>query len=151
MREAIGHTYVLGIVITFVAIFTIIFASSISYTKAFKARNRIISIIERNADTLLQENFNKHFNDVVITEIDKTLSEVGYRVVGNQGYQTCENHSGGTLINGRSNYRYCLYQHTTPKGTYYSVVAYMYFEFPVIGSNIEIPIYGETKLLYQLK
>jgi hypothetical protein len=148
MREAVGHAYILGTVITFMAIFIIIFASSIGYTSAFKARNRIISIIERDADTMPKEKFDMK---KVVPDIDKVLGEIGYQVTGNYGYQTCDNKHGGIAINERSNYRYCLYQHTTPKGIYYSVVAYMYFEFPIIGTNIEIPIYGETKLLYQLK
>jgi len=68
MREAIGNTYIVGVVITFMSIFIIIFAGSIGYSKASKARNRIISIIERTADITPEEKFdmNKVISDILI-------------------------------------------------------------------------------------
>ncbi len=146
MREAVGNTYMLGVVITFLAIFIIVFAGSIGYSKAFKARNQIVAIIERTADTTSAAKFDIN---KIIPKINTALSDVGYRVVTGI-YQDCPTVNGQAAINTISAYRYCLYLHTTPKGNYYSVIAYMYFEFPIIGSNIELPIYGETKLLYQL-
>ena len=45
MREAIGSTWLIGIVVTFIAIFSGFLAYSISYTKAFRVKNEIIKLI----------------------------------------------------------------------------------------------------------
>ena len=48
MKEAFGNTAITTIVITFMAILILILASSSSYSKASKVRNRIIEMIENN-------------------------------------------------------------------------------------------------------
>ena len=44
MREAIAGTWLFGIVITFIVMFTSFLAYSISYTKAFNLKNEIYLI-----------------------------------------------------------------------------------------------------------
>ena len=48
MRESIGGTWLVGIVIVFIVIFTSYLALSVNYSKAFKVKNGIIEIIEEN-------------------------------------------------------------------------------------------------------
>ena len=48
MKEAIGNAFIFGLVITFIGIFILFFATSTSYTKAFKVKNKIIEIIEKH-------------------------------------------------------------------------------------------------------
>ena len=48
MREAIGGTWLFGIVILFIALFASFLAYSISYTRAFNTKNEIINLIERS-------------------------------------------------------------------------------------------------------
>ena len=48
MRESIGGTWLFGIVIVFIALFSAFLAYSISYTRAFNVKNEIINYIERN-------------------------------------------------------------------------------------------------------
>lgn len=48
MRESIGGTWLISIVITFIALFAAFLAYAISYTKAFNAKNYIINLIERS-------------------------------------------------------------------------------------------------------
>ena len=45
MREARGGTWLFGIVILFIALFSAFLAYSVSYTKAFNTKNEIINII----------------------------------------------------------------------------------------------------------
>ena len=45
MRESIGGTWLISIVITFIALFAAFLAYAISYTKAFNAKNYIINLI----------------------------------------------------------------------------------------------------------
>ena len=48
MRESIGGTWLFGIVITFIALFSSFLAYSISYTRAFNMKSEILNIIERD-------------------------------------------------------------------------------------------------------
>ena len=48
MKEAIGNSFITIIVITFMSVLILILASSSSYSKAAKVRNRIIEMIENN-------------------------------------------------------------------------------------------------------
>lgn len=142
MREAVGNTFIVGIIITFVIVFIVLFATSTSYTKAYKIKNRMIDIIESNGGVTAQ----------TYTEIDEFLGSIGYRV--NVSGQSCPTRHQGTLVNGgrSSGYRYCIYEFGSSgtnenRGSYYGVTAYMYFDVPVLSTLLEMPVYGETKFL----
>lgn len=143
MRESMGNAFIFNIVITFVAIIIALLVGSLSYSKAFKVKNRIVSVIEK------YESYNTTARD----EIETALASIGYRINPN-GIQNCPPREGGTAINViNSNYRYCVYQYdtgTTGKGRYYGVTTYMHFDIPIIGQFIEFPIYGETKIVYDI-
>ena len=47
MREAIGGTWLTQLIIIFMLIFVAFLALSLNYTKAFKVKNEILSIIEK--------------------------------------------------------------------------------------------------------
>ena len=55
MKAALGNAFIFGLVITFIGIFILFFATSTSYTKAFKVKNKIIEIIEKHSDILNSE------------------------------------------------------------------------------------------------
>lgn len=143
MREAVGQALFINIILVFVVIFIILFASSTNYTKAFKVKNKIISIIEEN----------NGYDSLAKDQINTYLGNIGYRISRN-GCNNNDKHyknSKSVLINTGSNYKYCVEKVTTTKDgaeqTFYGVTAYMYYELPIISSMIEIPIYGETKTL----
>ena len=48
MRESIGGTWLFGIVITFIALFSAFLSYAISYTKAFNLKSEILNMIERS-------------------------------------------------------------------------------------------------------
>ena len=47
MRQAIGSTWVLQLVIIFMLIFVAFLALSINYTKAFRVKNELVTMIEK--------------------------------------------------------------------------------------------------------
>lgn len=152
MREAIGTTYVLNFIIVFFVIFIAFFVGSMVYTKAFKVKNKIIDIIEYyDGDVVDGSNSLK---SVPLTDINNKLGSIGYRIANNN-QNNCNNNrftdKGGQIVNkGNSNYRYCIYKFKENRGTYYGVVTYMYFEIPIIGAKLELPIYGETRTFIKL-
>ena len=48
MKESIGGTWLIGIVALFIVLFSAFMAYSINYTKAFRAKNSIIDLIEQS-------------------------------------------------------------------------------------------------------
>lgn len=143
MRESIGNALIFNIIIIFIALAIALLVGSLSYSKAFKVKNRIIEIIEKY----------EKYDAQVRVEIEEMLSSIGYRV-NKGGYQSCPYKEGAVIMNVlNSSYRYCIYQYDTGykgKGRYYGVLVYMYFDIPIIDSKLEFPVYGETKIIYDI-
>lgn len=158
MKESIGNAFIFYIVIIFVFIFIALFVGSTSYTKAFKVKNKIISIIEKYNDNPEAISDNGNLNPEVKQEINDNLLGIGYRIKKAGEKNSCityfnrhyPNQTASNYIianTGEGNYDYCVAKFSTTKGNYYAVIAYMYIDIPVIGSKISIPIYGETKVM----
>lgn len=135
MREALGNTFIVNIVILFIVIFVFLFVGSISYTKAFKIKNKIVNYIEDSGS----------FDKKTQERIAEMLKGTGYRVVA--GNPKCNSRGGEVLTKEAGNYRYCVVKFENEKGTYYGVTTYLYFDFPIINSLLEFPVYGETKVI----
>ena len=141
MREAIGTSYIFSIVIAFIGIIFLILIGSLSYSKAFKVKTKIIDIIEKN---------NGYDDNAVRTEIDNYLKTAGYTVTKANNRGTCSTVNGKEAINTIKNYDYCVYRFKTVKGYYYHVTVFISFDIPVISSYLKIPVSGETRVIYDL-
>lgn len=140
MKSATGNTLLINIIITFLVIVLAILVASITYTKAFRVKNRIIDIIES-----YEGDFHNK-GDNIIGEINSSLNSVGYKISTNN---RCANREGATLITTGSNYHYCIYEYITSRGSYYGVTAYMYLDIPAVGSYLKLPVRGQTKVFYK--
>ena len=47
-------------------------------------------------------------------------------------------------------YNYCVYEYADniKKGRYYGVTVFINFDIPLVGNYINIPVYGETRIIY---
>lgn len=144
MRQAVGSAFILNLVIVFITLMMLVFVGSISYSKSYKVKNRIINIIEDN----------KGYNDNTISEIETFMSNIGYQI---SNTATCKEPNKNSkqiypTSDLKTGYRYCIFE--TPvdnsDGVYYTVVTFMKFDFPVIGNFVEFPVKGETKVLSNL-
>ena len=146
MNEAIGNSFVLGVVLFFVAVFGVFFATSTAYTKAFKVKNKIVELIEKYDDILgVDAATGTKLDGNLEQEINTILGEIGYRVSTGVNYN-CPVRNGQDALYKGTNYAYCIYKYQTVKGYYYGVATYMYFQIPVIGVELKFPVYGETKI-----
>lgn len=142
MREAIGNSYIFSIVIALIGIIFLILIGSLSYSKAFKVKTRIIEIIEKNSG---------YNEENIKMEIDNYLKTVGYTVTKSSNSGKCVELNGTKAINTKSkNYDYCIYRFNTVKGPYYHVTVFISFDIPVISSYLRIPVSGETRVIYEL-
>lgn len=162
MRESIGGTWLIGIVALFIVLFSAFMAYSINYTKAFRAKNGIIDLIEQNEGYTFYNGSN--IDNMTQEQLmnDSSVQAKAYALVKSMGYDygsksenkvVCNNDgtiSDATKIDAA--YQpggYCVYRFCNSDGTYrYKVVTYVMMKFPVINFGITVPIKGETKTLY---
>lgn len=87
MREAIGGTWLFGIVITFIALFASFLAYSISYTRAFNMKSEILNIIERSEGfTLVSDGKNvESMTDEQLALDDSAEAQI-YSLIKSYGY-----------------------------------------------------------------
>ena len=48
MRDAVGGTFMIKLLLIFLAVYTIFIAVALNYAKAFRVKNKILNIIEQN-------------------------------------------------------------------------------------------------------
>lgn len=138
MKAATGNALLMNVIIIFLVVVLSLIVTSISYTKAYRVKNRIIEIIE---------DYNGNFaGGNIMTQINSSLTSIGYRHNNGKQCPTLDNLSADYA---GSDYLYCIYTYNSDRGKYYKVIAYMYLDLPIIGSYLNFPIYGETKVFYE--
>ena len=150
MREAIGSTWLTGIIITFIAIFSGFLAYSISYTKAFKVKNTVLSIIENKEGFYTSPYDLRNISESALKDDTTTEAEI-FKYIKSLGYNYTmfDNKSNpckeGELMEGG----YCLIKYCPENGgVYYKVTSYISLSLPIINLGINIPVTGETKSMY---
>ena len=154
MREAIGSTWLTGIIITFIAIFSGFLAYSISYTKAFRVKNEIINIIENNEGFTETNKDLRNMSDTALNE-DKNTDAKIFKFIKSVGYNYSMFDNKSNPCDKDSQLKeggYCLIKYCVNNGdsikTYYKVTSYISLSIPVINVGVNIPISGETKSMY---
>lgn len=150
MRGAIGNAWVMNIVITFIIITVAFLVGSISYTKAFKIKTKVVDLVEKhNGD--FSASYTGTDRSILLNEIELFLGQTGYRVTPNS---KCSKKDKATLVGTTTNYDLCIYKYdddgnSTYRGSYYEVTVYMYFDVPIIGDVLKIPVSGQTSTMFQ--
>ena len=163
MKESIGGTWLIGIVALFIVLFSAFMAYSINYTKAFRAKNSVIDLIEQsegytfyNESTPIENLTDEQLRSNASTEAQ------AYAIVKSVGYDFGSKSKNKVVCNNDGTISevtkiddayqpggFCVYRiKNTDGSTRYKVVTYVMMKFPVINFGISIPIKGETKTLY---
>lgn len=149
MKESISTSLLFSAVIIIIGLCAFVSVSVLSYSKTYKIKNRMIEIIEK---------YGEYNNGAVKDDIDTFLKDSGYPVLTENF--SCPTGRGEALegmsatdtgleaINNIDNYKYCIYRYKTSKGYYYSVVAYVSYEIPLISDfvSVHFPVYGDTRI-----
>ena len=155
MRESLGGSMLLNLVIIFAGLVIIFFVSILSYSKAYRVKNRIIEIIEKYGT---YEKIDANGINIITKELNADLSAAGYETSLPKKCNAIRNRLvdekyGETLssnLNKTNGYDYCVFEMKNSEnstGKYYVVVAFIRFEVPIIGDLLTFPVYGETKIL----
>ncbi|MDD2434721.1 MAG: hypothetical protein PHO63_00510 [Bacilli bacterium] len=137
MRESIANTYIFNLIILFIGIIIVVLVGSLSYSKTFKIKNRIVSIIEDH----------RGFDRDAQMEVAGYLQKAGYVTRRNPN---CPDRDGFSEGWRNTDFNVCIYRYDIARGYYYHVVVFISFEIPVIGNILEFPLSGETKMIFDL-
>ena len=144
MREAIGGTWLFGLVITFIVFFASFLAISINYSKAFNVKNNILDIISKYEGN----------NCNARRAIGDYLSDIGYLVPGNCDDYTPYDNRGNEILTSNKGF-FCIKKETLNVGTdavvekdYYQVKVFFKFDLPMLGDLTTFNVKGETEAIY---
>lgn len=138
MKESISSTFLYNIIIIFIVIVFAILAATLTYYKAFKVNTRIINSIEKF----------EGYNDLAISEINNTLTTVGYMTKEN--HKCPDEKNDGILQPEDNNFRYCVYYFSDGDRNYsYGVITYITIDIPVVNLFLQIPIYTKSNLIFK--
>jgi len=132
MREAIGGTLLIQLVMFFIVIYVCFLAVAINYSITFRVKNQVINLIES------YEGY-----DLAKPKIEEYIASVGYYRASDANFSHSSSCNGGQYYNG-----YCIQQLASDRGTYYKVTTYVSFDFPIIGEIMNFPVSGETRVIY---
>jgi hypothetical protein len=146
MRETIGSTWIFQIVIVFILLFASYLALTINYSKSFKVKNEVVSIIERSEG--LTENGIKLTASYLV---GSSYKEVGHCPVGWIGAKSLDGtiNSLEYVSNSSSYYYYCInkitgYHTVYPDRSYYKIKMFFRFDLPVLGRISTFDVDGQT-------
>ena len=143
MRDAIGGAWLFGLVAIFIVIFSGYLAVSINYSKAFKIKDEVISMIETSEGM--------HGNTE--PKIENYLNSSGYNVYG-----SCGTDRGTGLLpkstaeSDKFKYCVCKVKDSASKSGMeiysYEITVFFRLDLPVLGNIFTFPVPGKTKAIY---
>ena len=132
MRQSYGIAFITTLIIILTFLFSGYIAVSIKYSKAFKAKNEVISIIEKF------NGINSRSEEI----IDNYLKSIGHDSVG-----ACPDGWEGHGLQRGSKRGYCVKRNLSVRNTenyYYSVKLFFQFGLPIIDDIATFDVEGET-------
>lgn len=139
MKEAIGNTFLMSLATVFLFVIMGLLVSALVYSKAYKAKNKIVSVIEKY----------NGFTDDAKGEVEDDLFKMGYKT--NTTNRSCSKIENATLVHdsARGKYDYCVYQITSSRGEYYKVITYTHLDLPIIGQYLTFEVKGDSRTVYK--
>ena len=165
MREAIGGSWILSIVVIFIFLFLFFLSYSINYTRAFNVKNEIINYIE-HAEGYTTADINQvNLDD---DDIKDTVQVKAYKLIRGTGYDyenvsisNCQKYyrnnnqvppSNGQYFKEEGGYcvvKVCQDPDNSYQNTYYKVTTFITMKLPLFNLGINIPVSGQTRTIYK--
>lgn len=151
VRDAISGAMTLQIIVIFMIIINCYLAFSVNYTKAFRVKNEIRSIIEKNEgltcsaveqinDLMLRTNYK------ITTEFEDWCTNNGYEVARLNAGSFCYKYQA---VDVSGTYK----EDNRYKGAYYTVATFVNIDLPLLNNFLPFAgnlflVKGETALIY---
>lgn len=154
MRQTVGNTFIIKLVIIFTLLFSAFLALAITYNKIFKMKNEVVSIVEK------YEGVNTTSTNIIKNYFDY----INYRTTNycpNSMYDNSNNVYGITsdgvneMASQDKKYLMCYYKTKKSNTTenvrqyVYNVVVFYKFDLPVLGDLATFAITGQTKAIIE--
>ncbi len=146
MKESIGLTFTINIMIVFILVAMVFVTGILSYTKAFKAASLIVKSLERF----------EGYNELAYDQININLSALSYMRGDSSKCPLTRNATIGegklVTVNNEEKFNYCVYffdNDGDEKHYSYGVVTYITIDFNMFNIKIKVPIYGRTTRIYR--
>jgi hypothetical protein len=138
MRETIGSTWIFMLIISFTLIFAGFLVLALSYSKVYKMKNELTSIIEKYEG--LTPESEQIINDYLTNSNYRTT---GYCKVGSYASDTLMTIS--KVTDDKKQYYYCIDTRLNKQGkTVFTVTMFYDFNLPIFGQLMKYNIKGET-------
>ena len=152
MRQSISGTWVFMLVTLFTLIFAAYIAATINYSKSFRVKNELLSMIEKN----------EGMTNNAVRLINTYLSQSGYQTVGYckqqsdvvvYGAKTIDPDASPSVVfekaQDNKKYYYCFSKYTGYHSyfktrAYYKVNLFFRFDIPAIGALHTFDVEGQT-------
>lgn len=144
MRQTIGGTWVLGLMLMFIFLFSGYIILTLNYSKTVKTKNELISIFEKyeglNDNSVKLANNYLSSNNYTATGVCSTKSSApGMYGTDDLGSVKLEEVQPG------KKYRYCVKKYKgTNTSTYYQVVVFYQFNIPILRMINDFTVRGTT-------
>ena len=82
MRDSVGGTFMIYVLIIFLSVYIVFVAVAFNYARAFRVKNKVLDIIEQNEGIQEMENSNnlQGITSGVFGQINDYLQSISYRV-----------------------------------------------------------------------
>ena len=144
MRQTVGGTWLLQLMILFILLFVGFIILTLNYSKTIKTKNEVLSIIEKYEG--INDNSISLINNFLLSNSYGTLGSCDSKsgnYVGTYGARTLN----GTLEQAQKGekYFYCIKKYVGANtSNYYEVTLFYKFNLPVIGETSSFRIKGLT-------
>lgn len=141
MRQSIGGSWLIGLMVLFILLFAGYIILTIDYNKSIRVKNEAISLVEKY----------EGLNEESITLVNNYLMGAGYMTTGKCGEQEgmygAVNLESNELEETEDNqrYYYCVKKYKGANTSYYYQLTLFYrFSLPVLGDTARFSIKGST-------
>ena len=150
MRDSVGGTFMIYLILIFLAIYIAFVAVAFNYARAFRVKNKVIDIIEQN-EGMYDSDFDNlsGTNSVgVAGQINEYLRSVSYDVNLSEG-----NKKNRGICFDRG---YCIDEIDSysdidgVEAKYYKVTTFVRLELPFLNLGFTIPVKGETRKIERI-
>lgn len=142
MRDAIGGTFMLRILIIFIVLYIVFMCFAVSYAKTFRLKNGVIDMLEHSQ----YQNDDNDWNNIAEGTIKSFLDSSAYNFPSAHHVQIknhCENEVRGKLTSNGV----CIVSKDDGDARYYQVYLYIVYYFPFFHWEVVMPIGGETDII----
>lgn len=138
MKESIGSTWSLQIMILFLLIFSAFLIIVLNYSRAYIVKNDVVSIVEKY----------EGFSEESVEIVNNYLISKGYKGSGRcpEGWRGVENLKDNVVenANGGKEYNYCFVEERKDDRYYTRIKVFFKFNLPAIGDILTYGVNGKT-------